>query len=466
MLAAVGIQAEHEYGVALACAAVSGLSLSFSVFYWKGNPDSIWLTRIGRILGLLGAAALLLFGSLWVLGQKGDQPWSRIPGYVKEISSNGKHPQNPVQPTVPQVTEKPTGGGGVPGSTSSGKAPRKHEDNNPAPKAPESSIQYLGVSLGSSKPDGSIPDLKLNYRVGPNSVYHVKTWSGLVVVPSTMFFTVNSKFYRAFQSQIAKNPNPPETPEIGSGEISIKPGMMASYSSPTPSRVVYVFSHISWLDKVGIAGDTTQCLVTPDSSKIDAQTEWGLCQLPPTTTVELKYESMTSTQLLDVAAGISSTLRHSTDIENLCDEVERQWPPKGTLAAQNEEERRKAFDENTKSIEDCFAQKDVRIRGIVCPEVAPLVEEMMFRIGYSPSFLLQWHDAEQSGYHPFDPKAPPIGRMHEESMLGATLIGCQTARGYTPSLKDTADSLDMLTTALREAVKHKFSAPFDSRPLE
>jgi hypothetical protein len=91
---------------------------------------------------------------------------------------------------------------------------------------------------------------------------------------------------------------------------------------------------------------------------------------------------------------------------------------------------------------------------------------MMFRIGYSPSFLLQWHDAEQSGYHPFDPKAPPIGRMHEESMLGATLIGCQTARGYTPSLKDTADSLDMLTTALREAVKHKFSAPFDSRPLE
>jgi hypothetical protein len=418
------------------------------------------LGRTGRYVSALGVFVLVA-----ILG---------LVGTVKQYRREHQPINDSTVTPTPQVPHGNTGSAEGPGKPLPVITPQKTAPSIGAhplkPRSPESSIQYTGVSVGPTMPAGSVPgfDLKLNFRVsGPTSVYHVKTWSDLVMMaPLTAFSSMSSKLYRAFQSQAAKNPNTPETPEIGPSEISIKPKTFAKYSSSAPYHVVFVFSRISWLDRAGIAGEINECLVTPDSSKIDAQTEWLFCESAPATAVELKYESMTSAQLLDEADGKSSALRHSTDIEHLCDEMERGWPNKDAIAPQNEEGRRKAFDEYSKSIKVCLDQIDIRVRGIVCPEVAPLVEEMMFRIGYSPLFFMLRVDGEQPRSHPSDPKTSPVDRTHEESMLSATVLGCQSPRGSNPSLEDTSDSLEMLTTALREAVKEKFSAPFDSRQLE
>ena len=89
VLAAVGVEEAHEYGIAFALVIVGTISLVFSAFHWKGNPDSKNLDFAGRFVVILFAVVLLCFGCIWVYGQKDNQPWSRFPRYWTLLRHSG-----------------------------------------------------------------------------------------------------------------------------------------------------------------------------------------------------------------------------------------------------------------------------------------------------------------------------------------------------------------------------------------
>lgn len=112
MAAGVTFEGAHEYLVALLLLCCSVISLMASLILWKGIEDFPRLTTIGRVIGLLIAAALLLpISVLWVLTAKADQPWSKISQAIRTPSAKTQqaNTQPPTEPTrnvlPPQATQ-------------------------------------------------------------------------------------------------------------------------------------------------------------------------------------------------------------------------------------------------------------------------------------------------------------------------------------------------------------------------
>lgn len=109
MVAAVGLEEAHEYGIALALAILGAVSLCAMVYHWEGLPDSEVLTLFGRVLGYVFALCCLSISILWIIGNKGTQPWSRlsedwslvINSYVTHQYPKTTSPAEPPAPTPP-----------------------------------------------------------------------------------------------------------------------------------------------------------------------------------------------------------------------------------------------------------------------------------------------------------------------------------------------------------------------------
>ncbi len=99
--AALAIEEAHEYGAAFGFTILGSISIVFSLLHWKGNPDSKSLTIFGRGFGIAISILSAVFGCVWIYGQKGDQPWSRMPGYLESLEAGFSKKTLP--PTVPQT---------------------------------------------------------------------------------------------------------------------------------------------------------------------------------------------------------------------------------------------------------------------------------------------------------------------------------------------------------------------------
>lgn len=79
IVAALGFEEAHEYGIALVLVLASAASLISALIRWGGVPESPTLTNTARIAGFCLSIVLLVFSLVWIWGQKGDQDWSRLP---------------------------------------------------------------------------------------------------------------------------------------------------------------------------------------------------------------------------------------------------------------------------------------------------------------------------------------------------------------------------------------------------
>ena len=76
---ALGMESAHEYGAALFLVIVGALAVAATCVYWAGHEGSHLLTWVIRISGLLFAVVLAVVGTIGVIGEKGQQSWSRLP---------------------------------------------------------------------------------------------------------------------------------------------------------------------------------------------------------------------------------------------------------------------------------------------------------------------------------------------------------------------------------------------------
>jgi len=79
LLAAVAVEAEHEYCVALSLVIAASSSLVATCIHWQGLPDDPELTIVIRRSGFVIALLIVAVGSVWIWGNKGDEPCSRLP---------------------------------------------------------------------------------------------------------------------------------------------------------------------------------------------------------------------------------------------------------------------------------------------------------------------------------------------------------------------------------------------------
>jgi hypothetical protein len=94
---AVALEEAHEYLGALFFVVASAISLVAAMVYGKGIEDSHFLTIAGRISGSIFALILLVVGSVWVLGSKGSQSWSRLPSAWHVVFEEGQEGNNPTR---------------------------------------------------------------------------------------------------------------------------------------------------------------------------------------------------------------------------------------------------------------------------------------------------------------------------------------------------------------------------------
>ncbi len=99
MVAAVALEEAREYRIALILAICGAVSLAATIFHWKGWPSSAGMTLSGRFLGYLFSLVLLLLSVLLIVGNKGNQPWSRFPGDWTLVVSRYVTSQRPDLPT-------------------------------------------------------------------------------------------------------------------------------------------------------------------------------------------------------------------------------------------------------------------------------------------------------------------------------------------------------------------------------
>lgn len=98
MLAGVGFEEAHEYGIALFLLIAAAISLAFSAFHWKGIEDFPRLTKASRIIIFIIGVSLLPVSVIWIVKSKRDNPWSRLQTTKMQV-------ENKTQPAKEQVKQ-------------------------------------------------------------------------------------------------------------------------------------------------------------------------------------------------------------------------------------------------------------------------------------------------------------------------------------------------------------------------
>jgi hypothetical protein len=254
----------------------------------------------------------------------------------------------------------------------------------PAP-VPEASITFAGFSYG---PSDQPPDVNqtLNFSIVGGTAYQVR----VVVLESAMsppfnYPGVDAKFYRLFQRSDAATDariipeRPAGTSLFTSFPVITRPKSAEKVAPPTVMAFVYV--HVSWIDRLKVPGEFTQCFWT-QSAQIDAQTKWNFCQIPLHPSAEdLKYEAMTVPELVDSASTMAAQLRADAQADDAA--FEELSAPNVDPGAPYEE-RKRAADKTGEAFGKEMHEAGERFVKKWRASLPPLIEEMMSRIGYAP----------------------------------------------------------------------------------
>ncbi len=107
---ALTVEEAREYGIALSFAVLGAVSLAATCIRWAGLPGAPNLTKSVQILGSCMVAPLFLILSvIWIVGNRGTEPWSRIPSdwrfvvnsYVTSQYPDLPIPDKPIAPIPP-----------------------------------------------------------------------------------------------------------------------------------------------------------------------------------------------------------------------------------------------------------------------------------------------------------------------------------------------------------------------------
>jgi hypothetical protein len=149
---ALATEEAHEYGIALSFAVLGTISLVATCIRWVGMPDDAKLTKVVRFLGsCVLAPSFLIISVIWIVGNRGTEKWSRIPGdwtFVVNSYVTSQYPDLPV-PDKPIAPVPPIHALDKPRLTTSSVHPRVPESHGttevPPPVTPSNKLVQLSA---------------------------------------------------------------------------------------------------------------------------------------------------------------------------------------------------------------------------------------------------------------------------------------------------------------------------------